>query len=956
MFNQMLDKAKIVVQAFREKYGVLALFGFAAVLLKLLLFYGLVGVSANFLFVWLVTCGLTALLFSSFQNKWVPAVIYLLFTLLMFADLTYSSFFNRYLSVSLFGMVSVLGDVTDSIKEVVKPQFFLLFLDNVLIFAILWQKKIQGKGAQGAVASVEAVGEETGDEGRIEEANQWDLEIEPLTDLSQLDEFLPSLLEEQIPAETETSLEARLEDLFGEKTGEAEEEQEEEEERQRMTRTQRRLQRKKSSLPNMVLGWASRHKSPLIAVILLLVLVFNITGSFLITSVSNQEIFSYHLKDIVNTLVGKSSYNWTGDTLYPFEDTYQEEKNGPLFGIGEGKNLIVIQVESFQNFVINADYYGQKITPNLNQLLRENTIYFDNYYQQIGTGNTSDAEFATNNSIHGSLASYTYRLFAQNYFRGLPVLLGERGYDTAVYHAHEDRLFWNRENAYSAIGFDTYVGGIGGKAKGQYEMTEWMGWGLTDTEFFQQTMPYLKKLKEPFYSFIITISNHHPYQMLEKYNFIDLRPEDKDSIVGNYINSAAYTDYALGQLFDQLKEEGIYENSVIALYGDHLGLAKNDIHIAKSMKRFLGKNYDFDTALNVPLIITVPGAEEDIRQTVSISGGQMDFLPTIAYLMGIESLDTIYLGHNLLTIDSGFVAEQTHMKKGSFFQDDIVFDMSRDGVFENSRAWNRKTGKSVPLEACYEGYLRSMGLINTSEYILKNDVLKKVFLDGESVVAAFAEQTPIDLPEEMVIAGVPDRRLVGTNSLEALNASYDAGYRNLKVQLCWTEGIEEVKEAVLLKDWDALGQYFETDKAGPLMPKDFWRLKMRDGLTAMNQKDLIEWLKEHPDATVTTEVERSAHYLMKKADEAEPGILDQLVIVFPGTEEYSNVYRGVLDLDVSRNTADQLLKFIQMNAVSAIILSKELAEGAYAKVVEKADCIVFIEDKDTGLITRATDS
>lgn len=940
MFNKMLNKGKVVVQAFREKHGVLALFACGAVGLKLLLFYGLVGVSANFLFVWLVTCGLTALLFSAFKNKWVPAAIYLLLTLLMFADLTYSSFFNRYLSVSLFGMVSVLGDVTDSIKEVVKPQFFLLFLDSVLIFIALWRRKAQSNSTDDIEAEKTNLTE-------ISDVTSTQ-EFEPLTDLSQLDEFL------QFTEHDSWGLES------GRKGNEEHKEKEKPEPVELVgPRRQRRLQRKKSSLPNRVLGWASRHQSPLTALIVLLILVFNITGSFFITSISNQEIFSYHLKDIVNTLVGKSNYSWTGDTLYPFEDTYQKEKNGPLFGIGEGKNLIVIQIESFQNFVINAEYHGQEITPNLNQLLRENTIYFDNYYQQIGTGNTSDAEFATNNSIHGSLASYTYRLYDQNYFRGLPVLLGEQGYDTAVYHGHEDRLFWNRENAYAAMGFDNYMGGIGGKAKGQYEMTEWMGWGLTDTKFFEQSMPYIKKMKEPFYSFIITLSNHHPYDLVdpftkeERYTFIERLPEDKNTAVGNYINSAAYTDYALGQLFEQLKEEGIYENSVIALYGDHMGLAKNDIHIAKSMKRFLGKTYDSDTALNVPLIITIPGAEEDIRQTVSISGGQMDFLPTIAYLMGFESLDTIYLGHNLLTIDSGFVAEQTHMKKGSFFQDDIVFDMSRDGVFENSRAWNRKTGKSVPLETCYEGYLRSMGLINTSEYILKTDAIRKVFLEGESVAAAFAEKIPVEYPEEMVIAGAPDRQLMGTNSLEALNASYDAGYRNLKVQLCWTEGIEEVKEAVLLKNWDVLGQYFETDKAGSLMPEDFWRLKMRDGLTAMNQKDLIQWLKAHPDATVTTEVERSAHYLMKISDEAEPGILDQMIVVFPGTEEYANVYRGIMNLDAGRNTADQLIKFIQMNAVPAIILSKESAAGIYEKVVEKADCIVFIEDKETGLITRA---
>ena len=364
------------------------------------------------------------------------------------------------------------------------------------------------------------------------------------------------------------------------------------------------------------------------------------------------------------------------------EDTYRTEKDGPLFGVAEGRNLIVIQLESFQNFVINAEYNGQEITPNLNEIIKGDTIYFDRYYQQIGSGNTSDAELATNNSIYGSLSSYSYKLFAHNYFRGLPVLLSEKGYDTAVFHAHEERDFWNREEAYKTQGFDTFYGGIGGSDIGQYDMTEWMGWGLTDTEFFKQSMKYLKELSQPFYSFIITLSNHHPYLMLDHYRFIDLLPEDEGTIFGNYISSAAYTDYAIGQLMQLLKEGGLYENSIIALYGDHLGLPLNDEEICNSMSRFLGKDYDYDTMMNVPLIITIPGADKEINQTISISGGHLD-LPTIAYLMGFETLDTIYLGHNLLTIDSGFVAEQTYMTKGSFFQDDIVYEMSRDGVFKN---------------------------------------------------------------------------------------------------------------------------------------------------------------------------------------------------------------------------------------------------------------------------------
>lgn len=857
----------------RIEYGILALAACLAVPLKLFLFYHLIGVTSNFFFVWILTIILTYFLFASFQNKWIPAVIYTLLSVLMFCDVTYSSFFNRYLSVNMLGAAGVLGDITESIKEVLKPAFFLIFADAVLILAAVTVKQ----------------------RGFLQRG------------------FLQKDKSAEISRET-----------FAE------------------TSKERPRDKKKKFK-----GWVSDHKKPVAAILIIALLVFNFSGSFMITSLSNQEIYSYHIKDILSALTGESMADTGSDYMYSIRDSYQTEKDGPLFGVAKGKNLIVIQIESLQNFVINAEYNGQEITPNLNEMIKGNTVYFDHYYQQVGSGNTSDAEFATNNSIYGSLSSYTYKLYADNYFKGLPKLLKEQGYETAVYHAHEDRDFWNRETAYKSLGFDTFYGGIGGTEIGQYEMTEWMGWGLTDTEFFKQTMNYLKEMTQPFYSFIITLSNHHPYLMLEQYQFIDLLPEDQGTIFGNYLNSAAYTDYAIGQLMQQLKEEGIYDNSVIAFYGDHLGLTKTDKEIFESVSRFIGKDYDFDTMMNIPLIITVPGSDREFNETVSISGGQLDFLPTIAYLMGFESLDTVYLGHNLLTVDSGFVAEQTYMTKGSFFQDDIVYEMSRDGVFENGRAWNQRTGETVPLKDCYDGYMKSMGLINTSEYILKNDVLSKIYVEKQDIISAFADHAMMEYPDEIAAAGAPDRQLIGTNSLEALNASYDAGYRSIEIQICWTED----KEAILLSSWKELSKYFDTGKSQEITLEEFHNLEMNNGLTSMDFLDLIAWVKEHPDVIIVAQAERSADYFMKCMENYAGSMMDQFVSEVPGMVEYSGLYPSILNTDIGGNTVDQLLEFIELNHVAAVSMTKEAAEGVYKEIL-RTDCITYVKDEESGLFSK----
>ncbi|NLF43513.1 MAG: sulfatase-like hydrolase/transferase, partial [Bacteroidales bacterium] len=114
----------------------------------------------------------------------------------------------------------------------------------------------------------------------------------------------------------------------------------------------------------------------------------------------------------------------------------------------------------------------------------------------------------------------------------------------------------------------------------------------------------------------------------------------------------------MGVLIEELKKAGLYENSIIAIYGDHFGLSQKDEDNEALMTEFLGKPYRFEGMANVPLIINIPG--EEIKRTISTAGGQLDFMPTIAYLMGLEELDTIYLGQNLITAKEGFVAQNRY--------------------------------------------------------------------------------------------------------------------------------------------------------------------------------------------------------------------------------------------------------------------------------------------------------
>ncbi|MEG1585024.1 MAG: hypothetical protein RR361_08235, partial [Anaerovorax sp.] len=138
---------RAVVKAFldfRNRYGILGIAAVVAVMFKILLFYNLVGVNSYFPAVWLITCLFTYLLFASFhKNKWVPAAVFALISILMFSDVTYCSFFNRYLSVNMLGAAGVLGDITESIKAVMRPVNFLLLADALLVFAAIFKSPLR---------------------------------------------------------------------------------------------------------------------------------------------------------------------------------------------------------------------------------------------------------------------------------------------------------------------------------------------------------------------------------------------------------------------------------------------------------------------------------------------------------------------------------------------------------------------------------------------------------------------------------------------------------------------------------------------------------------------------------------------------------------------------------------------------------------------------------------------
>ncbi len=474
-----------------------------------------------------------------------------------------------------------------------------------------------------------------------------------------------------------------------------------------------------------------------VLVTLMLVIAINPLGLRSFIKLNSVEFFTNHVSDVVCSVmkdVSAGSVN-EEEVMQEVNNVAETSNTSNYKGIAKGKNLILIQVESLQNFVIGAKYNGKEITPNLNKLIGNNSLYFDHYYSNIGKGNTVDAEFSTLNSLYPVIDRECYSLYEDNTYNGLPWLMREQGYYSFAVHGYYGS-FWNRENAYPYQGFQQFY------SLEDLDDTEQIGLGISDKSMFKQAADIIVEQEQPYFAFLNTLTNHHPYELDESEYLIELDEEDKGTMFGNYLETVAYTDAAIGEFIQDLKDKGVYEDTVIALYGDHHGLNATMSENKERMTEFLGKDYDFDEMFKVPLIVHIPGS--GLKKTVSTTGGQIDFLPTIANMFDIKIPQPYVLGRDLLNSKDGFVAFTVYMFEGSFVKNNVMFEISREKLFEGSRAWNIDTGEQLDIEQFEDDYKQAIKLKDSSQYILKNDLMASMFDHNKTITKNDDDSEPTE--------------------------------------------------------------------------------------------------------------------------------------------------------------------------------------------------------------------
>lgn len=392
-------------------------------------------------------------------------------------------------------------------------------------------------------------------------------------------------------------------------------------------------------------------------------------------------MYNYSIYDSVKTFEA-SSERASADSsdiaeIINYTNSFSSGPNEKYFGKAKDMNVIYLHLESMQSFLIDYELDGEQVTPFLNSLVKnENTMYFDNFYHQTAQGKTSDAEFMLENSLFGLPQGSAFITKGQNTFEAAPSILKDYGYTSAVFHGNNGS-FWNRNMIYNQFGYDEFFDESSYDTADSKNMAEY---GLMDKPFFEQSQSLLETLPQPFYTKFITVAHHFPYKIDQDLVSIG-KATTGDTSVDNYFQTARYADEAIEQFFTYLKESGLYENTMIVMYGDHYGISDNH---NKAMEQIIGEevtpvvNADLQ---RVPLFIHVPGMEGGVNHTY---GGQIDLLPTVLHLLGVETKNNIHFGTDLLSEEH---SEIVPFRNGNFVSPTIY---SLDGKY-----YDPKTGEML---------------------------------------------------------------------------------------------------------------------------------------------------------------------------------------------------------------------------------------------------------------------
>lgn len=450
-------------------------------------------------------------------------------------------------------------------------------------------------------------------------------------------------------------------------------------------------------------------------------------------------VYTYQVSDLVATIRTNMSTLSNSSEAYDefleyFKNRNNEEHNNKYTNIFQGKNVLVIHAESFQGFTMNLKFNDVELTPNMNRLASEG-IYFSNFYTEESIGNSSDSEFTLLTSLLPASSGTVFVNYFNREYETITNLLRNNGYYTFSMHANVASA-WNRRNAYNYLGYDKFY-----SYKDDYNIDEVLGLGLSDKSFFKQSSDIIKDIKDNngnFYGTLIMLTNHTPFNSLvdtEYYDdyLVDIKGETENipylegTKIGNYLKCVNYADSAIGEFINELDANGVLDNTVIVIYGDHDSKIKksefeklyyseyiDDVSINPNKNIDVVDDFNYEINRKVPFIIwTKDMAGSEYNEEITKVMGMIDVMPTLGNMFGVKN--EFALGHDIFSINDNVVV----FPNGSFITDKVYYDVSSEEYRQLD------INSSVSIEYLTENQDIASKMISVSNNIITYDFIKK---------------------------------------------------------------------------------------------------------------------------------------------------------------------------------------------------------------------------------------
>lgn len=386
-------------------------------------------------------------------------------------------------------------------------------------------------------------------------------------------------------------------------------------------------------------------------------------------------LYTFHYLDVQSNMNLRKTAKYTNkqDVLNAYNnlkseyDSKYENDEYNLYGIAEGKNVILLQLESFQNFLLNKTINGKEITPNLNKFIDENIKINNMMIQSYST--TADSEHSVISSLYPLENGMAFAQYSSNKYDDIFDMYKNSDYYNIYMHGN-DGAFWNRKNVYRLLQVDE-LDFIDSFDEDSELINEW----LSDETLYRQAVRKLSNAQTPFFANIVSASSHNAFDLPGLKNKYDKVSIDvgkyKNTYFGDYLEAINYADYAFGIFIDELKNAGLYDDTVIFVFGDHYGMQMYNEEMLEFIKENDHEYNNVETEINYANVVCgvkIPGVEKmEITKTVS----KLDIKPTLCYICGIE--DGLSLGTNIFgnkdfaCINNGIIITNEYYYNGDWY-------------------------------------------------------------------------------------------------------------------------------------------------------------------------------------------------------------------------------------------------------------------------------------------------